>query len=208
MSLQMDKIALFDFDETLVEENSLSFLFKYLLGHKPLFLYLLPIFLDYRVYTGQIKAVIKQRLYKTALNGNESQKVYQAGRASAQKLTKIEEVVNRLKALDEQGVEVWIITASPQAFIEGIVDELQWPVKRVVGTLAASHNGLLTGVIGEECQLQEKVCRFNEILEREQLKFRVMESYGNLPVDIPMLNLAEKKFSVKHGKLSAFAVSE
>jgi len=200
----MKKVALFDFDETLVRENSLSYLFKFLLGNKPLFLFLLPILLDYRLYIGQVKAVIKQRLYKRALNGQNPQYIYQAGRDTASKLSKIDQVVERMICLDRQGVEVWIITASPQSFIQGIVDELQWPVKRVIGTLLESHNGKLNGLIGEECQLQEKVRRFNTVVAKEALRCNILESYGNLPVDIPMLNLAHTKFYVENARLSLF----
>ena len=200
----MKKIAVFDFDETLVEQNSLSYLFKFLLGNKPLFLYLFPILLDYRIYVGKIKTVIKQRLYKTALNQQDPQQVYQAGRDTAHKLSQIKAVVDRLIDLDKQGVEVWIITASPQPFIQGIVDELQWPVKRVVGTELGSDNGLLNGVIGEECQWHEKVRRFDSIVAQEDLQLSVQEGYGNLPVDIPMIGLADKQFYVENGKLSPF----
>lgn len=200
----MKKLALFDFDETLVKENSLGYLFKLLLGNKPLFLYLLPIFLDCRLYIGQIKVVIKQCLYKRSLNGQNPQNIYQAGRDVASQLSKIDKVIKRMIWLDEQGVEVWIITASPQSFIQGIVDEFQWPVKRVIGTLLESHNGKLTGLISEECRAQEKVRRFNTIVMQDALECSVQESYGNLPVDIPMLDLADKKFYVKNARLGRF----
>ena len=200
----MKKIAIFDFDETLIEENSLGYLFKFLLGNKPLFLYLFPILLNYRVYLGQFKTVIKQRLYKVALTNQDPNNVYQAGRVAAKKLIQIKLVVDRLMALNEQGVEVWIITASPQSFIQGVVDELQWPVKRVIGTLLDSHHDLLSGHVGEECQKEEKVHRFDGIVKQENLVLTVLEGYGNLPVDIPMLGLALQQFYVKDGKLSAF----
>jgi HAD superfamily phosphoserine phosphatase-like hydrolase len=200
----MKEIALFDFDETLVEENSLSYLFKFLLGNKPLFLYLLPILFDYRIYIGRIKTVIKNRLYNISLSGRATLSVYEAGRDTARKLSIIDGVVDRMMKLDDQGVDVWIITASPQSFVQGIVDELKWPVKRVVGTMLESHNGTLNGLIGEECQLQEKVHRFNDIVEIENLQCIVKESYGNLPVDIPMLSLAQNKFYVENAKLRVF----
>lgn len=200
----MKKIAVFDFDETLIEENSLRYLFKFLLGNKPLFFYLFPILLNYRVYLGQFKTVIKQRLYKVALTNQDPKGVYQAGRAAAINLTQIKLVVDRLIELNEQGVDVWIITASPQSFIQGVVDELQWPVKRVIGTLLESRNDLLSGIVGEECQKEEKVHRFDGIVKQDNLVFTVLEGYGNLPVDIPMLGLALQQFHVENGKLSAF----
>lgn len=204
----MKKIAVFDFDETLVEENSLSHLFKFLLGERPLFLHLFPILVDYRTYGGQVKSVIKQTLYKKALEGQQIKQVYQAGRVAANKLTQITDVVDRLIDLNKQGVDVWIITASPESFIQGVIDELQWPVKRVIGTLLESNNGVLNGLVGEECQKQEKVRRFNDIIEKQQMTYNVLEGYGNLPVDIPMLSLAAQQFYVDKAKLSPYINKE
>ena len=200
--MNIKKIALFDFDETLIKENSLSYLFKYLLGRKPLFLYLFTLFWDFRIYRGQLKSLIKNRLYKKSLQGRDVEEVYQAGLVSAVKLSQINEVVQQMYDLHEKGVEVWIITASPQPFIEGIVAQLKWPVVRVIGTLLVAEQGKLTGEIGAECQLQEKVRRFNITIEKDALDYCVEASYGNLPVDIPMLNLAQHKFFVENGKLS------
>lgn len=200
----MKRIAIFDFDETLVEENSLSLLFKYFLGNKPLFIYLLPIIIDFRTYIGSIKMVIKYRLYNRALSKKNQVEVFQAGRHAADKLTPIQPVVNRMMSLHEQGVEVWIITASPQKFIEGVVAKLDWPIKRVIGTLLKEENNVLTGLIEKECQMDEKVHRFNKLMQDKKVQCKVVEAYGNLPVDIPMLGLAENKFCVIDGKLSPF----
>lgn len=201
----MKSVALFDFDETLVKENSLSYLFKYLLGNKPLFTYLLPTLCDRRSYVGEHKAAIKYCLYKRSLSGRTSSEVYEAGKNTAKKLTLFTQVTDKLIQLDKEGVEVWIITASPQIFIEGVVDELQWPVKRVVGTRLKSHNEVLSGDIGNECQINEKVYRFNEIVEQEGLQLNVQEAYGNLPVDLPMLKLATNQFYVEYDKLYTYS---
>jgi phosphatidylglycerophosphatase C len=200
----MNKLAIFDFDETLVKENSLSLLFKYFLGGKPLFLYLLPILINYRIYIGSIREIIKHRLYKKSLNKKSKEQVFQAGVDASKKLTPIQPVIDRMMLLHSQGVEVWIITASPQLFIEGIVAELKWPVKRVIGTLLEEENNVLNGLIGNECQMEEKVIRFSELTKERKVQCTVEEAYGNLPVDIPMLGLAEKKFYVKSGVLCRF----
>ncbi|MBB1367646.1 haloacid dehalogenase-like hydrolase [Pseudoalteromonas sp. SR44-5] len=200
----MKKIAVFDFDETLVKENSLSFLFKYFLGKRPLFTYLLPIFTKQKVSRRTIKNSIKQHFYMLSLNKKSNELVFQAGLDTAEKLTPIKPVVDRMMHLHAQGVEIWIITASPQYFIEGIVNKLQWPVERVIGTLLKEDANVLNGLIGTECQIEEKVARFNTLIAGEKLTCSVEEAYGNLPVDIPMLELAEKKFYVKKGQLSPF----
>lgn len=200
----MKKIAVFDFDETLVKENSLSFLFKFFLGRRPLFTYLLPIFIKQKISRKTIKNSIKQHFYMLSLNKKSNELVFQAGLDTAEKLTPIKSVVDRMMSLHAQGVEIWIITASPQYFIEGIVNKLQWPVERVIGTLLKEDDNVLNGFIGTECQIEEKVVRFNSLIAGEKLTCTVVEGYGNLPVDIPMLDLAEKKFYVKNGRLNPF----
>ena len=200
----MKKIAVFDFDETLVKENSLSFLFKFFLGKRPLFTYLLPIFIKQKISRKTIKNSIKQHFYMLSLNKKSNELVFQAGLDTAEKLTPIKPVVDRMMSLHAQGVEIWIITASPQYFIEGIVNKLQWPVERVIGTLLKEDDNVLNGFIGTECQIEEKVVRFNSLIADEKLTCTVVEGYGNLPVDIPMLDLAEKKFYVKNGQLNPF----
>ena len=200
----MKKIAVFDFDETLVKENSLSFLFKFFLGRRPLFTYLLPIFIKQKISRKTIKNSIKQHFYMLSLNKKSNELVFQAGLDTAEKLTPIKSVVDRMMSLHAQGVEIWIITASPQYFIEGIVNKLQWPVERVIGTLLKEDDNVLNGFIGTECQIEEKVVRFNSLIAGEKLTCTVVEGYGNLPVDIPMLDLAEKKFYVKNGQLNPF----
>lgn len=200
----MKKIAIFDFDETLVKENSLSFLFKYFLGRRPLFTYLLPIVAKRKISREIIKNEIKQHFYKLSLKNKSNELVFEAGVNTAEKLTPIKSVLDRMMTLDAQGVEIWIITASPQFFIEGIVNKLKWPVERVIGTLLKEDDNVLNGLIGTECQIEEKVARFNALIADEKLTCLVKEAYGNLPADIPMLELAEKMFYVKNGQLSPF----
>ncbi|GAA61271.1 hypothetical protein P20652_3148 [Pseudoalteromonas sp. BSi20652] len=139
-----------------------------------------------------------------SLNNKSNELVFEAGVNTAEKLTPIKPVIDRMMHLHAQGVEIWIITASPQYFIEGIVNKLQWPVERVIGTLLKEDDNVLNGLIGTECQIEEKVARFNTLIASEKLTCSVEEAYGNLPVDIPMLELAEKKFYVKKGQLSPF----
>ncbi len=190
------KIALFDFDETLVKENSLGFLFKHFLGKTPLPFQLLPLLLKPSTYKQPIKTSIKMHLYKKSLNGRTSAEVFSAGVSLFQKVTPIDEVVNMMTALHDSGIQVWIVTASPQQYIAGIIKQLEWPVERVIGTTILEKNGYLTGDIDSECQEQEKVRRLDAIFNDSSITFQVEQAFGNLPVDIPMLKMANKRFYV------------
>lgn len=198
------KIALFDFDETLVKENSLGFLFKHFLGKTPLPFQLLPLLLKSSTYKQPIKTSIKMHLYKKSLNGKTSAEVFSAGVSLFQKVTPIDEVVNMMTALHDSGIQVWIVTASPEQYVAGIVKKLGWPVEQVIGTTILKQNGYLTGDIDSECQEQEKVRRLDAIFSDSSITFQVEQAFGNLPVDIPMLNMARKRFYVLDSNVNPY----
>lgn len=200
------KIALFDFDETLVQENSLNFLFKHLLGNRPLAIQLLPLLFKASTYQQGIKVSIKTYLYKKSLNGKRQEQLFAAGIALFDKVTPIIEVVDLMKNLNNAGIEIWIVTASPESYIAGIVDQLGWPVKRVIGTTMVEQNGMLTGEIESECQEQEKVIRLNSVFSVDDKGYEIIQAFGNLPVDIPMLKMAKKSFYVLNEVVKPFNV--
>ncbi|MFQ3175991.1 MAG: HAD superfamily hydrolase (TIGR01490 family) [Psychromonas sp.] len=200
------KIALFDFDETLIEENSLNFLFKHFLGNRPLAIQLLPLLCKASTYQQGIKVSIKTYLYKKSLKGKMREDLFAAGVVLFDKVTPIIEVVAIMKKLNDAGIEIWIVTASPESYIAGIVEKLGWPVKRVIGTTIVEQNGMLTGEIESECQEQEKVVRLNSIFSVNNERHDIVQAFGNLPVDIPMLKMANNSFYVLNEVVKPFNV--
>jgi len=200
------KIALFDFDETLVQENSLNFLFKHFLGNRPFAIQLLPLLFKASTYQQGIKVSIKTYLYKKSLNGKRQEQLFAAGIALFDKVTPITEVVDLMKKLNNEGIEIWIVTASPESYISGIVEKLGWPVKRVIGTTMVEQNGMLTGEIESECQEQEKVVRLKRVFSNDDQGYDIIQAYGNLPVDIPMLKMAKNSFYVLNEVVKPFNV--
>ncbi|MFT6984828.1 MAG: phosphatidylglycerophosphatase C [Psychromonas sp.] len=200
------KIALFDFDQTLIQENSLNFLFKHFLGNTPLPIQLIPLLFKKSTYQQGIKLSIKTYLYKKALNGKMREQLFAAGVTLFEKVTPIIEVVEIMKDLNNRGIEIWIVTASPESYIDGIVDRLGWPVKRVIGTTMVEQNGMLTGEIESECQEQEKVVRLNRVFSVNDARYDVVQAFGNLPVDIPMLKMANSSFYVLNEVVKPFNV--
>jgi phosphatidylglycerophosphatase C len=200
------KIALFDFDETLIQENSLNFLFKHFLGNRPLAIQLLPLLFKASTYQQGIKVSIKTYLYKKSLNGKMPEQLFSAGVALCDKVTPITEVVDIMKNLSDAGIEIWIVTASPESYISGIVEQLGWPVKRVIGTTIVEQHGTLTGEIESECQEQEKVVRLNSIFRGSNERYDIVQAFGNLPVDIPMLKMANNSCYVLNEVVKPFNV--
>lgn len=198
------KLALFDFDKTLIHQNSLGYLFKQVSNQRFLFPDTLSLIFKYATYQHGIKYSIKRRLYKRCLKGISENCLYAAGRASAKKLRPLDEVANCLHKLHKQNYIIWIVTAAPTLFTKGVIDQWDWPVKRIIGTELYKSNGVYTGGLGEECMKEEKVKRINEALKNEKLELTIEIAYGNLPVDIPMMSLANKSYFVAGKKVVFF----
>lgn len=202
--MKSQKLAFFDFDETLIKENSLANLFKEVTGKKFLFPYALSLVLQPNTYREGIKWSIKRRLYKCCLSGVTEKELFSAGRTVAEKLNPITNVTEKLHELYANDYKIWIITATPTLFVKGIITEWQWPVDRVIGTELYQHNEVYSGELGAECMREEKVKRIQNIIKDKGLNISIEVSYGNLPVDIPMMLLALKSYSVKNEKIFIF----
>ncbi len=198
------KLALFDFDETLIKENSLATLFKEVSGKKFLFPDVLTLVLKPDTYIKGINFSIKRRLYKGCLSGVNEKDIFSAGKVSAEILTPITNVTEKMHELHNQKYKIWIITATPTFFVKGIINKWKWPVERVIGTELYKDGGVYTGDFGEECMREEKVRRIKVELKKEKIKATIEIAYGNLPVDIPMMSLALKSYSVKNEKIFIF----
>ncbi len=198
------KLALFDFDETLIQENSLSCLFKTVSGKKVLFPDVLSLIPNPKTYRNGIKYSIRYRLYARCLKGVSETTIIQAGKTAAQKLHPLIAVVEQLQELKEKGHTIWIITATPTLFVKAIADEWGWPVDKVIGTELYQESGIYTGKFAIECMKQEKVLRINQAIKTAQITPSIEVAYGNLPVDIPMLKMAKRRYAVKGNQFSLY----
>jgi len=195
------KLALFDFDETLIHQNSLECLFKEVANKRFLFPDTLSLIFELNTYRHGIKFSIKRRLYKRCLSGVSEKKLYKAGKVSSEKLRQLNEIVDCLYELHKQNYIIWIVTAAPTIFIKGVIETWDWPVERVIGTELYQNNNIYTGSFGEECMKDEKVKRINDVINNEKLELTIEIAYGNLPVDIPMMSLANTSYAVAGKKV-------
>ncbi|SHN92009.1 Phosphoserine phosphatase [Bathymodiolus heckerae thiotrophic gill symbiont] len=190
------KLALFDFDETLIYQNSLGYLFKEVTNKRFIFPSTLSLIFEFDTYRHGIKFSIKRRLYKSCLAGVSEKKLYEAGKTSSKKLHPLDEVVDCLHELHKQNYIIWIVTATPALFVKGVINQWGWPVERVIGTELYQNNNIYTGDLGEECMKEEKVKRINDVIKSKKLEPTIEIAFGNLPVDIPMMSLANKSYAV------------
>ncbi len=193
------KVALFDFDETLIKENSLGALFKAASGINHLWFHALPVLLKACFSRKTIRQAIKEHLYEKCLSGVEKNALYQHGFACAESFTPNKDVVNKLFEYHRRQLKIWIITASPELFVHGILDRLSWPYDHIIGTQLSSDDGLLTGVFEVECAYHEKIKQIEKVLDVCSDKLFFEYAYGNLPADRAMLNFAVKSFVVSKG---------
>ena len=190
------KLALFDFDETLIHQNSLGYLFKKVTGKRFIFQKALSLPFKIDTYRHGIKKSIKRQLYKKCLAGVSEKELYEAGRLSSGRLKQIDNMVSRLYELHKQNYIIWIVTATPTLFIKGIIEQWDWPVDRIIGTELYQENTRYTGDFDVECMKEEKVKRINSLIDKEKLELTIEFAFGNLPVDIPMMMLASKSYAV------------
>ena len=195
-------VALFDFDETLIRPNSLGLLFRAASGRRRLWPLVAPTVLNPGSYRNGVRLAIKRRLYMRCLKGHSSEWLHEAGMTSAARLPINADAVAALEALAGDGLHVWLATASPRAYVEGVVAAYGWPVTRVVGTELSMIEGGFTGVLANECAGDEKVTQLVAALAAAYPSYAVRAAYGNLPVDGPLLNLAERGYNVRRGRIS------
>ncbi|MCB1739580.1 MAG: haloacid dehalogenase-like hydrolase [Gammaproteobacteria bacterium] len=194
-------VALFDFDQTLVTVNSLGLLFQSVSGRRRLWPMLVPLLYQPASYASNPRSIIKRRLYRRCLGGQDPAVLVEAAQHCASRLRAVQPVLQALESLAGQGHQVWIATASPRPFVERIVRLRGWPVQRVIGTELPVRGGLLTGDIGTECAYRNKARLLLDELARCYASYEVTHAYGNLPVDMPMLELASRRFAVWRGRV-------
>jgi HAD superfamily phosphoserine phosphatase-like hydrolase len=187
-------VVVFDFDETLVLENSLSYLFQgvasknYWVAAIPAILQSIFLF----EFGYKLRLRVKKRLYVTHLKGVFEASVYQAGTAAADKLTVNSHVMDELEIADERGDVILIATASPRIYVTAILDELKVNRFKIIGTEIDFESG---HILGKECSCEEK---WNAVT-KELGCFNIdkITAYGNAPDDLFMLKQVDQGFVVK-----------
>ncbi|WP_428036459.1 HAD family hydrolase [Amphritea sp.] len=196
-----NQVVIFDFDETLVLENSLGFMFQGV-ASKSYWLAALPAVVR-SFLSGQfgfrLRRNIKQALYEKHLAGVSSETIRKAGVEAASRLTVNTVTLSRLTAAQARGDTVIVATASPRLFVSAVLDQLNICTEKVIGTEIDFATG---AIIGDECSRQAKwTAVFREI---GGMKFKRSLAYGNAPDDIFMLEQVDEGFLVKGQKVSRY----
>ncbi|UYM14913.1 HAD family hydrolase [Endozoicomonas euniceicola] len=195
-------LVLFDFDETIIKENSVKKLLHAASGRRFLWPIAIPALVDFSGWK-QLRQNIKNRVYNECLYALSDTDQYHFGRAFGIRFTLNSEVWEKMKYHHEQGHTIWIVTASPQPYVKGLAEALSLPCELVIGTRLPSTPELfdLTEI---ECSGGKKVDEVNAQLAKGAFCFNTILAYGNLPWDREMLSMAHEGYVVTNGRVSKY----
>ena len=195
-------LVLFDFDETIIKENSVKKLLYAASGRRFLWPMAIPALVHFSGWR-QFRQSVKNRVYNECLNALSDADQYHFGRAFGITFTLNSEVCEKMKYHHEQGHKIWIVTASPQPYVKGVAETLDLPYELVIGTQLPSGPELFD--LSEiECSGGKKVDEVNARLTEGALYFNTILAYGNLPWDGELLSMADEGYVVTNGRISKY----
>lgn len=188
------RIALFDFDGTIIRGDSTRLLYKNLFKYRSCF------FLNY--YLRHLRPLIIRIVTGNHRWLKESRRKYLLKRVNLEHLGEFlvllkketfKIVFNRLVDLNSSGCEIIIVSAGYKEIIEAYLNS-------ELDALVVARS--IYDVEPSEINFEVKV---EKVLKRVSSEDVIEEAYGNTKGDIPMLELAEKAFWVdENGKISEF----
>lgn len=196
-TIAMQNIAFFDFDETLIEDDSLLLFQCALLGKtKTYFSLILALFLTIiHQITGHAKgedfkgSVKAEWIYLTMRN-QETIHIKELAKSLASQLTWKNNLVKKLRNHHSQGDRIVIATGALSIFIHQIIAQ-KIPYDAILSTEMETKDDRLTGHIkGYNCVRKRKAEAIKAYLDMHG-PFKTIYAYGNLPSDRYMLDLAD-----------------
>jgi len=202
-------VAAFDFDGTITEGGSVFHWLRFIAGDTAVSKAALPLTIPLLVgaaRSGRWADGAKERLFQGVLAGLDLADVTARSRSFILDHLHHEGrdlVLRRLRWHVEQGHDVVVVSASPQIYVDIIVEELG--ITGGLGTrLAVDARGKLTGsYLGKNCRGTEKMRRLSTwIAERGYESEPIIYAYGNSRGDRRLLGGATYPFDC--GKLGLF----
>lgn len=194
----MEKIALFDFDGTLIVKDSFLEFAKFAVGKWGVAkgaLKSLPWLVGWKLRLVK-SSKAKERLFGNIFRGMEYGEFVRLGNLFAEKIDGMTncEVKDRFDSMLTEGVRCIVVTASLKEWVE------PWArrhgVKRVVATEPmVGPDGCLTGLFATlNCRGKEKVVRLRE--EIPGIDRMEIHAWGNMPDDKEMLAMARYPYVI------------
>lgn len=198
------KFAFFDFDDTLIQGDSIRYLLDYYIKKHPLsFFCLIKVGILYIGYKMKICSFTKAKsaILFPVKNMTNEELEYFFDHHVADKY--YQNVVTELKEKKEQGYMVCIVSASVEAYLQ----YCKLPVDYIIGTKVERNTGK---VLGKNCKNEAKVERIQAILKEKdwQIDYENSYAYSDSTHDIPMLSLVKNRVKInkKNGEMSPFTI--
>ena len=200
------KVALFDFDNTIASGDTIHRLLTYDIKKHPIhILYLLKLVIFYVLYLLHIvsfEQVKSTLLFPLDHMTDEQLKQFYKNHVE---IYYYPHMVEEIKKKKEEGYIVIVCTASSEVYMQ--YNEL--PIDCLLGTKTKRiDNHPSSQIIGKNCKGKEKIPRILEYLQSQNIEIDYENSYGysDSNSDIPMLSLVKnrKRILLKTGEMIDF----
>lgn len=196
------KVALFDFDNTIAQGDSIARLLKFDFMHHPshvIFMFWVIIkYIMYLLHLISFEEAKSTLLFPLKYMDQEQLKYFYENYV---KIYYYDNVVEELKKKKSEGYIVIVCTASCESYMKYI----DLPIDQLLGTIVDSNTGK---IIGKNCKDEEKIPRILNYLKTRNIEIDYENSYAysDSNHDIPMLSLVKNKKRVllKTGEIVNF----
>jgi len=196
----MKKVAVFDFDNTLIEGDSLMPFLTYACGFFPAYLAAFEAILGYGLLrlrnegSDEFRTFVKDRMLHRLLKGKRRDQLVHAALRTHQWQKINEPIRNALLNHRNNGDIVVIASGSLDLYLNELLKD--FPHDALICTNIGMENGVVTGCMTEgNCVRLTKAKRIKEWLDQNG-PFEESFGYGNYPHDVPMLNLVKHRILV------------
>ncbi len=196
------KVALYDFDDTIIKSDSIKHLLIYYIKRHPLALFrVLMLGIYWVLYALKIitKIKAKEEMLFPLKYLSDSELEYFVKKILQPHF--YDNVVKTVYKHKEEGCVLFLVSASAELYLKYVQDILPFDV--VMGTI--TNKNVIHGL---NCKNEEKVRRINEkcINLGIEIDYDNSYAYSDSRHDIPMLSMVKNRYRVelKTGKLSEF----
>lgn len=198
------KVALFDFDDTIIHGDSIHYLLRYYVRQHPLSVFRFCIvgwyYILYKIGLSDFNKAKSELLFPLNTMDNEEIKQFYQDYVCNKYY---QNVVDELKEKKSQGYQVYIVSAS----VERYLMYCDLPVDIIIGTKTEIVNGKCI-MVGKNCRGKAKVKRIQEVLNQREIEIDYDNSfaYSDSTVDKPMLMMVKNRVRInkKNGEMSPF----
>lgn len=198
----LQKVALFDFDNTVAKGDSIARLLEYDISKHPgHMIYFIKVAYYYVLYLLHISPFEKAKSAILFPLNYMSEEEMQYFYKECIQPTYYSHIVEEMKEKKAQGYLIVLCTASVEAYMQ--YNEL--PIDCLLATQTQPHSNI---VIGKNCKDGEKIHRIQNYLKSLNIEIDYENSYGysDSDSDIPMLSLVKhkKRVLLKTGEVIDF----